>query len=97
MRARGTRVLPRVRGSIHGSRECCRCRWEFPGHHPPVPAASLVLSASSRTPQPVAFPAMWCIQERLEELRWDPRGWDMHSTDTGRDSMSLFTAAPESG
>ncbi|KAM8986977.1 paralemmin-1 isoform 1-T1 [Ara ararauna] len=38
---------------------------------------------------------MWCIQEQLEELRWDPRGWDMHSMDTGWDSMSLFTAAPE--
>ncbi|XP_055662307.1 paralemmin-1 isoform X2 [Falco peregrinus] len=93
--ARGACVLTRVCGSVCGSRGCCFCGWEFPGHHPPVPPASLVLSTSSPVPRPLAFPAMRCIRNRLEELPWDRQGWDSHTADTGWKSLSLLTGAHE--
>ena len=97
VRARGACVLTRVCGSVRGSKDCCLCRWEFPGHHPPVLPASLVLLASSPAPQPMALPATRCIRKRLEELPWDRRGWDTCAADTGRKSTSLLTGAHETG
>ncbi|XP_074664740.1 paralemmin-1 isoform X2 [Strix aluco] len=75
---------------IRGSGDCCRCRWEFPGHPPPVPPASLVAPTSSPAPGPMALPATRCLWTRLPELPGDTR-----AADAGRKSRTLLTGVVE--